>query len=331
MSAVLVIAMDRFQARTTVLGPALGGEAHHLRDVRFGKHVWLLPLRYLADSIRMWRLLRRHRPSAVVAISPGIIAPVVAWLWCLTHPCRFAVDCHTGAFHHWKWRWALPLHRLLFNRAAAVLLHIEEDAARVRRWGQPALLLPDDVPDPAEAATVERSPRPRVVVAGSFDSNEPVATVLAAAALLPDVEVRLTGDATRLAAAVRSRAPANAVLTGFLPYAQFLGELRAADLVGVFSTDPRIMNRSAFEAVGLGRPLLLSDLPGLRTRFGSGARFARNEPAAMAAAIRQALDEKEMLAERSRLLGLRLRAQREDAMQQLRTLLGTPAAVLQPA
>jgi glycosyltransferase involved in cell wall biosynthesis len=121
------------------------------------------------------------------------------------------------------------------------------------------------------------------------------------------------------------------VLTGFLPYAQFLGELRAADLVGVFSTDPRIMNRSAFEAVGLGRPLLLSDLPGLRTRFGSGARFARNEPAAMAAAIRQALDEKEMLAERSRLLGLRLRAQREDAMQQLRTLLGTPAAVLQPA
>jgi glycosyltransferase involved in cell wall biosynthesis len=111
------------------------------------------------------------------------------------------------------------------------------------------------------------------------------------------------------------------VLTGFLPYAQFLGELRAADVVAVFSTDRRIMNRSAFEAVGLGRPLVLSDLPGLRTRFGSGALFAINEPAAMAAAIRQALDEKEELAERSRVLGLRLRTQRDDAMAQLRVLL----------
>jgi glycosyltransferase involved in cell wall biosynthesis len=142
-----------------------------------------------------------------------------------------------------------------------------------------------------------------------------VATVLEAAALMPDVEVRLTGDVARVAPGVRSRAPANAVLTGFLPYAQFLGELRAADVVAVFSTDRRIMNRSAFEAVGLGRPLVLSDLPGLRTRFGSGALFAINEPAAMAAAIRQAL------AERSRVLGLRLRTQRDDAMAQLRVLL----------
>jgi glycosyltransferase involved in cell wall biosynthesis len=321
MSRVLVIAMDRFQARTTVLGPALGGESHHLRDARFGRHVALVPLRYVADSIRMWRLLRRHRPPAVVAISPGIIAPIVAWLWCLTHPCRLVVDCHTGAFHHWKWRWAVPLHWLLFHRASAVLLHIEEDEARVRRWGLPALLLPDDVPDPAEAANIERDSRPRVLVAGSFDSNEPVATVLEAAALMPDVEVRLTGDVARVAPGVRSRAPANAVLTGFLPYAQFLGELRAADVVAVFSTDRRIMNRSAFEAVGLGRPLVLSDLPGLRTRFGSGALFAINEPAAMAAAIRQALDEKEELAERSRVLGLRLRTQRDDAMAQLRVLL----------
>jgi hypothetical protein len=83
------------------------------------------------------------------------------------------------------------------------------------------------------------------------------------------------------------------------------------------------MNRSAFEAVGVGRPLVLSDLPGLRTRFGSGALFAINEPAAMAAAIGQALAENELWAERSRVLGQRLRAQREDAMAQLRSLLGT--------
>ena len=45
----------------------------------------------------------------------------------------------------------------------------------------------------------------------------------------------------------------------------------------MFSTDPRIMNRAAFEAVGLGRPLVLSNLPALKTRFASAAVFCDND------------------------------------------------------
>ena len=42
------------------------------------------------------------------------------------------------------------------------------------------------------------------------------------------------------------------------------------------------MNRAAFEAVGLGRPLVLTDFPGLRERFGEAALLSTNEPARMA-------------------------------------------------
>jgi len=267
-------------------------------------------------------MLRRRRPEALVVISPPTVAPLVACAWSLIHPCLLVVDCHTAALHSPKWGWTLPLHRLLFCRADTVLVHTEEDEARVGGWGVQVLLLPDDLPDADQADPCLRSTSvPRVVVAGSFDRNEPVAVALAAAALLPDMEVRLTGDVRRLPSKLRSKAPANAVFTGYLPYARFLGELLTADVVAAFSSDRHIMNRAAFETVGLGRPLVLSDVPGLRARFGEAALFCQNEAVAMAEAIRQAHRERQDLADRSQVLRRRLQAQRDAAVAELRSMM----------
>jgi glycosyltransferase involved in cell wall biosynthesis len=273
----------------------------------------------------MWRLLRERRPEVLVVVSPPVVALIVGWLWSLVHPGRLVVDCHTGAFHSPKWGWTLPIQRFALRRARCVLLHTDADEARVRAWGMPALLVPDDVPDAADAATAtQRTPAPRVVVAGSLDWNEPVAAALAAAALLPEVEVRITGDIARLPASLRTGSSANVVFTGFLPYQQFLAELAGADLVAAFSTDPSIMNRAAFEAIGLGRPLVLSDLPALRARFGAAALLCPNDPAAMARTIRQALQDRELLVQRSQALQWQLRAQREAALARLRIMLEMP-------
>jgi glycosyltransferase involved in cell wall biosynthesis len=321
----LVIAWARFQPRTSALGPALGGESRHIDGGWPGRHLALLPLRYLANAIRMWGILRRHRPNVLVVVTPPVVAPVVGWLWCLTHRCGFVVDCHTAGFHWWKWRWTVPIHRLLFHRASAVLVHTKEDESMVRAWGFPGLLLPDDLPDPHAATVPLRSgSASRVTVAGSFDKDEPVEAALGAAALLPEVEVHFTGDVRRLPASFVSGAPKNAVFTGFLPYGPFLGELLGADVVAVFSTDPTAMNRAAFEAIGLSRPLVLSDVPGLRGRFQEAARFSANEPGPMADALRQALRDRVELVERSEALRGQLQAQRDAALAELKSLLNPP-------
>jgi glycosyltransferase involved in cell wall biosynthesis len=166
-----------------------------------------------------------------------------------------------------------------------------------------------------------------VLVAGSLDANEPAAEAVAMAALLPDVEVRLTGELRRVPAVVRESAPPNAVFTGYLPYGSFLGEMAAADLVAVFSTDPHIMNRAAFEAVALGRPLVLSDHEGLRDRFGAAARFSVNRPGAMAAALRDGLRDQAQLAARSVDLARVLEQQHQAGMARLRNVLDAPRAV----
>jgi glycosyltransferase involved in cell wall biosynthesis len=321
----MAVAWCAFQPRTRALAQALGGQAHFVDGGRFRRHAALLPLRYLRDAAVTWRTLQRQDPSVVLAITSPVFAPLVAWLWCWSHRRPLVIDCHTDAFHDRKWRWARPVHGWLSRRARAMLLHTEEDEALAKRWGGQAFLFPDDLPDPAQAAPVATAGRPRVVVAGSLDSQEPVETALEAAALLPDVELRFTGDPAVISAALRARAPANAVFTGWLAYPRFLGELQAAGVVAAFSIDPHIMNRAAFEAIALGRPLVLSDLPQLRARFGEAALYCANTPAAMAQALRQALHEQALWAERSARGQARLRGQWEAAWSRLSGLLPAPA------
>jgi len=318
-SSLVAIAWDNYQGRTEALANALGGRAWYLRGRPRAKA--LLPIRYLFDSIRMWRLLRRHRPGILVVITPPVVAPLVAWCWCVTHRCRLVIDCHTGAFHSWKWRWSAWLLRPVCRHAAAALVHTLEDEELVKAWGARALLLPDDLPAPRQASPLPRPPGLRAVVAGSLDGNEPVAAVIEAARLAPEVEFRLTGDERRIPLAVRQGAPDNAIFTGWLDYTKFLGELVSANVVAVFSTDPHIMNRAAFEAVGLERPLVLSDLPGLRSRFGPAALFSPNNPRAMADAVLLALGRQEELAARSKELQVHLRAQHQRGLARLSAML----------
>jgi glycosyltransferase involved in cell wall biosynthesis len=318
-SYLVAVAWDNYQGRTEALANALGGHAWYLRGRPRAKA--LLPVRYLFDSIRMWRLLRRHRPGVLMVITPPVVAPLVASFWCATHRCRLVVDCHTGAFHSWKWRWSGRLLRPVCRQAAATLVHTLEDEELVQAWGARALLLPDDLPAPRQASPLPRPPGLRAVVAGSLDGNEPVAAVIEAARLVPDVEFRLTGDERRVPISVRQGAPDNAIFTGWLDYTKFLGELLAADVVAVFSTDPHIMNRAAFEAIGLERPLVLSDLPGLRSRFGPAALFSPNDPPAMADAVLLALGRQEELAARSKELQVHLRAQHQRGLARLSSML----------
>ena len=316
----VTLAWCDFQARTVALAAALDGDAVFITEGRRGLGA-VLPVRYARHAIETWSRLRAADPATVVVITPPVFAPLVCWIWCATHNRALVVDCHTGAFHSRKWAWARPLHRFILRRARLALLHTYEAATEVQRWGIRTLVVPDDVPDGKGIDPASRSAQPLVVVAGSLDSNEPIELVVEAARLLPDIEFRCPGDLARLSPKLRASSPQNVDFTGWLSYPRFLAELVAADVVAAFSTDPEIMNRAAFEAVGVGKPLVLSDLPRLRGRFNDAAVFCPNEPHAMAATLREALGNRGDLAIRSRNLQGRLRAERDAALDQLRTAL----------
>src|SRR5438270_1339008 len=269
---VVVVAWCPFQARTSALARELGTEPHYVDDAPLGRSLPLTPLRYLARGLHMWRLLQRTDPRTLIVITAPVFAPLVGWLWCALHRRQLVVDCHPGVLHFRRWRWALPIHRRLFRHAGLVLVHTPDDERLVNSWGAPALFLPDDLALQSQALPMPRhTTTPSIVVAGTFDPDEPISALLAAAALVPDMELRLTGDPERLPAALRSSAPKNVTFLGYLAYDRFLGEMLAADAVAVFTTDPHVMSRAGQDAIGLGRPLVSSDRPWLRSRFAETA------------------------------------------------------------
>lgn len=319
-SPLVAIAWCRFQARTRALAATFGGQAHFVYVRPDRPLTRLLPFRYLHDAIRTWSVLQRRQPRVVLVITPPVFAPLVAWLWCKAHGSLLLIDSHTGAFHSRKWQWALPLLRWVARRARAVLVHTEEDQVCVAAWGARAIFIPDDIPNSQQASPQPPATRPRVVVAGSFDADEPVDVAMQAAALLPDVEFRFTGQIDRLPPTLRARLPVNVRLLGYLSYPQFLGELQAAHVIAVFTTHPHAANRAAYEAVGLGRPLVCSDVPGLRSGFGDAALFSLNEAGAIARTLQQALADQSRLAGKSEQARQDLSARRQAAVAQLATM-----------
>src|SRR5260370_9176345 len=96
---VVAVAWDNHQGRTQALATALRGRAWYLRSRPAQKA--LLPLRYLVDVVRMWSLLLRHRPLALIVITPPVRPPRVASGWCLVHRGTLLLLGHTRAYPPW--------------------------------------------------------------------------------------------------------------------------------------------------------------------------------------------------------------------------------------
>jgi glycosyltransferase involved in cell wall biosynthesis len=160
-----------------------------------------------------------------------------------------------------------------------------------RRKGR-GFVLPDRLPEiqpPADAGP-PLGGRGNVVFVSTYASDEPLSEVIDAARLLPpDVHVHVTGNDKRLDPRVRASAPPNVVFTGFLPEDAYIALLARADCILELTKNDHTLLCGAYEAVSLGRPLVLSRKEALTRYFCKGAVVTDNEPAAIAAAVTQAL------------------------------------------
>jgi glycosyltransferase involved in cell wall biosynthesis len=322
---VVALAWVRFQPRTQALADDLGGMALFVDPGRRGASRARSILRHLNAALRTWRLLDQHRPAGVVTLPAPVLAPLVAWAWCTLRRRPLLIDCQpeddieSGAVAGLG-----PVQRFLLRRARAVLTHTPTDLVLVDRWRSHGVLLIDDLPQPVPAPAGRRRGlgSPDVAVAACLHPDEPYPVLLEAARLLPDVTFALTGDPARLPWEVLTWLPPNVSLAGIPPRPQLLDLFARAQVVAVLGcpADPSVP-RPAFEAVGLGRPVVLLDRPGVRATFGQAALVTPALPTSMARAIRYGLEDGEEAAARTRALGTQLRERRAHALGRLRHLL----------
>ena len=221
-----------------------------------------LPGRAVRDglgAVRAAAYLLRRRPAAVVMSSlPGFLL-------------RVAVQAYGGA-------------------TGATVLMDEDGPTDAGRTREAKVDLVDAAPP---SWTVEPArhlnDRPRVVLLGSFAPEEPIQSVMEAARLMPSVDVWITGEPGKCPSWIADSAPSNVTCVGAPSGSDRPRIIAAADIVLTLSTDPERMMRPAFEAIHAGRPLVVSDLPGLRQVLPHAIHVA-NDGASIAAAVRSALD-----------------------------------------
>jgi len=281
--------------RSDTIAEFLDGSSHLIHYLSF-KRPLQAPAKYVLQSVATLRTLSRDRPELVLVAVPPIFAAIPVWMYTRRTRTRFVIDAHTGIFEHARWRWLLPMTRALFRRADAVVVTGQHLQGVVESWGARATVIGDVPVHFPEGRAPAECGAPRIVVVNTFSLDEPVGELLSAAASLPDVRFFVTGDCRHARAEWLKSAPDNVTFTGFIPEEDYAGLLRAADAIVVLTTHDHTMQRGAYEALALGKPLVTSDWGLLRETFSRGTVHVANTAEAIADGIRRVLADAKHLA-----------------------------------
>jgi len=326
------VTWQRHGGRAEEFAHALGGRAVHVYPTALAGRR-RVPARYLLSVVLTVVALVRLRPTAVAVVNPPVVPGLVVAAYCRLTGARFLLDSHTSSFGvkgNAVAARTLGITRWLARRSAGVMVTTTSWVAEVQRWGAHGLVV-HEAPPTSRPGPAARGGRPQVLFVGVFSGDEPVEEVVAAAALLPEVDVLVTGDVDRAPTGLVAGAGANVVFTGFLDQDAYGARLEAADVVIALTTESTSVMRAAYEAVYARRGLVVSDWPALREVFPS-ARHRSNDAAAIADGVREALTEDPVAAGQRADRALATQSARwDDQLDAMRTALDLPVPIPQGA
>ncbi|HEY9657111.1 MAG TPA: hypothetical protein V6C65_01510 [Allocoleopsis sp.] len=271
------VAWVPFQRRSVSMQSYFGYE---LRFLSFAfKNRLLRPLEYLIKGWQTLALLIDRQPQVVwVQLPPTpLLHLAFAYKALLNQKLSIIADCHNATFRR-PWI-SLPGTVALLNRCDLVIVHndaVQEQALSLGLNPQRLAVLLD--PPAQVEATPEQPqasfPHPWVLCPCSFNRDEPIQEILEAARLAPEITFVLTGNPAR-AQGIHdlSHIPENLKLAGFLPTATFNQFLCNTDAILGLTKLDGIQLSVANEAVGVGKPMVISHTQTLKQLFYKGAIY----------------------------------------------------------
>jgi glycosyltransferase involved in cell wall biosynthesis len=243
--------------------------------------------RYLLLSVRTVALLARRRPEVLLVQNPSLVLSALAVALRSAFGYRLIVDAHNEAVepHENPQRWIRWLSRWVICRADLTIVTNRYLAQSVVKQGGSAFTLPDRIPSPMRSPVRILGAGFNVVLIATFARDEPIAAIFEAVRGA-DLELFVTGNARKLDSTVAAGVPSNVRFTGFLAEQDYWGLLRAADAVVDLTLKPDCLVCGAYEALAVGRAMLLSNNTASVELFGDSALFTDNT----AADIRRSLE-----------------------------------------
>jgi glycosyltransferase involved in cell wall biosynthesis len=266
---------------------------------------WQGPLRYLLLGTRTVSLLVRRRARVLLVQNPSLILAALAVVLRALLGYRLIVDAHNEAVEPYvnRQRWVKSLSRWVIRKADLTIVSNRQLAALVERCGGRSFTLPDAIPVLPTALPTRALDGPfNVVLIATHARDEPIAQIFDAVREM-DVHLYVTGNPRRMAPAVAARAPHNVHFTGFLPDGDYWALLRSADAIIDLTLMDDCLVSGAYEALAVGKPMLLSNNRATVELFGGAAVFTDNTASDIRAGLerlRLSRDAMKVAAERKR-------------------------------
>ena len=314
MTALLFVSWAPFCSRSDSIARELGGESVMVYHGLWGSHYATVAFKYLTQTLATLFILLRRRPRRVIVMSPPAIACLPVWLYAKLFGAEYIIDAHTAAFVDPRWRALEFVARFFAQRALCTLVTNSHWQSVVHGWGGRSEIVSDVRVHFADRRLLQLPPGDKIAVVCTFTFDEPVQAMFDAARLLPQVSFHFTGNWKRLAPAVLQRKPDNVHLMGFLPDSEYVGLLTQCTAVMSLTTLDHTMQRGAYEAAYLARPIVTSNFELLRKSFPLGAVFVDGAPGAIAEGVRAMCADADRYAKEA----IELNANKRRAWEQVR-------------
>jgi glycosyltransferase involved in cell wall biosynthesis len=262
------------QRRSLNLSRRVGAELVILDLDRLGR--W----RYLVSIVKTVKVLFAYRGKTVFVQNPSMI---LATLACLLKPVfRYVlvVDRHTAYMDARsggppKQRLMRALSIFTLRHASLTIVTNSQLVRKVKLCGGRGAILPDPSPELEVAPRRNHSGPFEILLVSSWAPDEPIAAVAEAGRLLgPGFRIWASGNPKTRFANVLAGKPENFNPTGFLPDSEYFDLMRRVDCVAALTTRGATLVCGAYEAISLGKPVVLGNSKVLRDYFSSGAVYS---------------------------------------------------------
>jgi len=258
------------------------------------------PLRWVELSLKTLRLLRRTRPTTLFVQNPSLALTILAVAVRPLFGYYLVVDAHNEGVRPFDRPYAFVrwLTRRMLRSADITIVSNDALTKDVHEAGGRPLTLPDSLPKVPTSKSKSRRLRnietPDVVVIATYRRDEPIAAIVAAAATMPGIRFAITGAAMRYRE-TSGPLPPNVQLTGFLQDPDYWQLLARATVICDLSLKSDCLVCGAYEALAVGKPMVLSDNPATQEIFGPAAVLTGSSPEEIAKAFDRALEDRNNL------------------------------------
>ncbi|MFP4418789.1 MAG: hypothetical protein ACOC41_00330 [Chitinivibrionales bacterium] len=278
-SHIIWISWER-QRRSILLAQRLGAQLFIINDSRYGI------LRHPLSAIKTLIILARKRPATLIVQNPSMFLAMIASLAKAIFDYTLIVDRHSNFMldapdrRSFRYRLFMAMSKFSSRAADLTIVTNRQIARRIQQAGGAPFILPD----PFVRHNKNGREKPvhdvfRIIFPSTWARDEPVMETARACEILgKDFIVYVTGSPRQNVLDAIGSPPNNFICTGFIPDQRYFELMGSCQVVMPLTRFPEVLVCGGYEAMSLGKPLVLGDSIALREFYPRGALFTDCTP-----------------------------------------------------